>query len=75
MAATANGEVVKSPGTFVLSTYCTCPDVSLTITPDFKLPNGEKPNGVNGGGTEQKLKLKNRNFLFRFFEILLIYII
>jgi len=55
MAATANGEVVKSPGTFVLSTYCTCPDVSLTITPDFKLPNGEKPNGVNGGGTEGQI--------------------
>ena len=55
MAAKADGEVVKSPGTFVVSNYCTCPDVSLTVTPDFKLPDGEKPNKVNGGGTDGQL--------------------
>ena len=55
MAAKADGEVVKSPGTFVVSNYCTCPDVSLTVTPDFKLPDGEKPNTVNGGGIDGQL--------------------
>ena len=29
-------ETVKSPGTLVLSAYVTCPDITKTVTPDFK---------------------------------------
>ena len=38
MAAKADGEMVKSPGTVTVSLYAACPDVTLTVTPDFKLP-------------------------------------
>jgi phosphoribosylformylglycinamidine synthase len=31
-------EVVKSPGTLVISAYATCPDVTQVITPDIKEP-------------------------------------
>ena len=31
-------EVVKSPGTLVISAYVTCPDIRKTVTPDLKLP-------------------------------------
>ncbi|KAK9103965.1 hypothetical protein Scep_020809 [Stephania cephalantha] len=37
MAAHASGEVVKAPGNLVISTYVTCPDITLTVTPDLKL--------------------------------------
>ncbi|KYQ93691.1 phosphoribosylformylglycinamide synthase [Tieghemostelium lacteum] len=38
MAAKApNGEVVKAPGTLVVSTYVSCDDITKTITPDLKL--------------------------------------
>ncbi len=30
-------ETVKSPGTLVISAYVTCPDVTKTVTPDFKI--------------------------------------
>ena len=47
-------ETVKCPGALVMSAYCTCPDVSLTVTPDLKLPDSSDsslgPNKVNGGG-------------------------
>jgi phosphoribosylformylglycinamidine synthase len=46
----ATTETVKCPGALVMSAYVTCPDVSLTVTPDFKLPTGEQGNKVNGGG-------------------------
>jgi len=35
-----DGEVVKSPGEITISLYCTCPDVTLTVTPDLKSPPG-----------------------------------
>ncbi|CAI5970495.1 unnamed protein product, partial [Closterium sp. NIES-65] len=38
MAATAGGETVMAPGNLVLSAYVTCPDITLTVTPDLKLP-------------------------------------
>ena len=38
MAAKVNGELVKAPGTLVVSVYAACPDVSLTVTPDLKHP-------------------------------------
>ncbi|GJM96398.1 hypothetical protein PR202_ga13228 [Eleusine coracana subsp. coracana] len=37
MAAQCDGEVVKAPGNLVISTYVTCPDITLTVTPDLKL--------------------------------------
>ena len=47
-------ETVKCPGALVMSAYCTCPDVSLTVTPDFKLPDAASatsaPNRINSGG-------------------------
>ncbi|KAM0924814.1 hypothetical protein ACQ4PT_004730 [Festuca glaucescens] len=42
MAAQCDGELVKAPGNLVISAYVTCPDITLTVTPDLKL--GE--NGV-----------------------------
>ncbi|ONK73011.1 uncharacterized protein A4U43_C04F26100 [Asparagus officinalis] len=42
MAPCVSGEVVKAPGNIVISTYVTCPDITLTVTPDLKLGN----NGV-----------------------------
>ena len=38
MAASAGGETVKAPGNLVISAYVTCPDITLTVTPDLKLP-------------------------------------
>jgi phosphoribosylformylglycinamidine synthase len=40
MAAAAGGETVKAPGELVVSLYCTCPDITLTVTPNLKLPDG-----------------------------------
>ncbi|BBG95934.1 purine biosynthesis 4, partial [Prunus dulcis] len=37
MAAHVAGEVVKAPGNLVISVYCTCPDITKTVTPDLKL--------------------------------------
>lgn len=37
MAAQAGGETVMAPGNIVLSTYVTCPDITLTVTPDLKV--------------------------------------
>jgi phosphoribosylformylglycinamidine synthase len=31
-------EVVKAPGTLVISAYVTCPDIRQTVTPDLELP-------------------------------------
>ncbi|MCL4491003.1 MAG: phosphoribosylformylglycinamidine synthase [Nitrospirae bacterium] len=31
-------EVVKSPGTLVISAYASCPDVTKVVTPDIKMP-------------------------------------
>ena len=38
MAAKVGDELVKAPGTLVVSVYAACPDVSLTVTPDLKHP-------------------------------------
>jgi phosphoribosylformylglycinamidine synthase len=37
MAATADSEVVKTPGSLVISAYCDMPDITKTVTPDLKL--------------------------------------
>lgn len=31
-------QAVKAPGNLVVSAYVTCPDITLTVTPDLKLP-------------------------------------
>ncbi len=31
-------ETVKAPGALVISAYCTCPDITATVTPDLELP-------------------------------------
>ncbi|MDH4233480.1 MAG: phosphoribosylformylglycinamidine synthase, partial [Nitrospirota bacterium] len=36
--ASGKTEVVKSPGTLVISAYVTCPDITKVITPDIKMP-------------------------------------
>ena len=36
MAAKVGEQVVKAPGTLVVSVYAGCPDISLTVTPDVK---------------------------------------
>uniref|UniRef100_A0A1I7XAQ0 AIRS_C domain-containing protein n=1 Tax=Heterorhabditis bacteriophora TaxID=37862 RepID=A0A1I7XAQ0_HETBA len=38
MAAIVEGEVVKAPGTLVLSAYAPCVDITKVITPDLKGP-------------------------------------
>ncbi|KAK9877745.1 hypothetical protein WA026_019425 [Henosepilachna vigintioctopunctata] len=36
MAARVDKEVVKAPGTLVISTYAPCPDIRKVVTPDLK---------------------------------------
>lgn len=40
MAARVQHETITSPGTLVISNYVSCPDITLTVTPDLKCPNG-----------------------------------
>ena len=40
--ASGTSEVVKSPGTLVISAYATCPDITKVITPDIKRPGKSK---------------------------------
>ena len=40
MAARVGSETVKSPGSLVISVYAACPDVTATVTPDLKIPDG-----------------------------------
>ncbi len=42
MAATAGDEVVKAPGTLVMSCYVTVPDVTKKVTPALQLPGEGK---------------------------------
>lgn len=57
MAATVNKTtVVKSPGSLVVSTYVSCPDVRLVVTPDLK-----------GNGT--LIWIRVSGFLFSLFPI------
>ncbi|XP_069131309.1 phosphoribosylformylglycinamidine synthase-like isoform X2 [Argopecten irradians] len=41
MAARVEGQTVKAPGTLVISMYCGCPDITATVTPDLKCPQGK----------------------------------
>ena len=48
-------QVVKAPGNLVISAYVTCPDITLTVTPDLKLPGSGKLLWVHLGGGKQRL--------------------
>ena len=48
-------EIVKSPGTLVISAYVTCPDVAKVITPDVKKPGESKLIYVHLGGGRYRL--------------------
>jgi hypothetical protein len=48
-------QVVKAPGNLVISAYVTCPDITLTVTPDLKLPGRGKLLWVDLGGGSQRL--------------------
>lgn len=41
MAAQVDGEIVKSPGELSMTLYVTCPDITLTVTPDLKPSSDE----------------------------------
>ena len=56
MAALApDGETVKTPGTLVISAYCTCPDITRTVTPDLELPDRGRLLYVDLGGGRDRL--------------------
>jgi phosphoribosylformylglycinamidine synthase len=48
-------QVVKAPGNLVISAYVTCPDITLTVTPDLKLPGTGKLLWVDLGGGRKRL--------------------
>ncbi|XP_032832973.1 phosphoribosylformylglycinamidine synthase [Petromyzon marinus] len=41
MAARVGSNTVKAPGALVISAYVGCPDITATVTPDLKSPDGE----------------------------------
>jgi phosphoribosylformylglycinamidine synthase len=48
-------ETVKAPGELTISAYVTCPDVTKTVTPDFKLPGEGRLLYVDLGGGKHRL--------------------
>ena len=57
MVAGSSGrtEVVKAPGTLVISAYVTCPDVTRVITPDLKRPGESKLIYIDLGEGKNRL--------------------
>ena len=58
VAPTGSGqedELVKSPGTLVISAYVTCPDITKTVTPDLKLPGRGRILYIDLGGGRSRL--------------------
>ena len=53
--AGAGGETVKAPGNLVVSAYVACPDVTLTVTPDLKLPGAGRLVHVDLTGGRRRL--------------------
>ncbi|MDA8100874.1 MAG: phosphoribosylformylglycinamidine synthase [Nitrospiraceae bacterium] len=53
--ADGTSETVKSPGTLVISTYVTCPDITKTVTPDIKLPGWDKLLFIDLGSGKNRL--------------------
>ncbi|MBA4349034.1 MAG: phosphoribosylformylglycinamidine synthase [Thermodesulfovibrio sp.] len=48
-------EVVKSPGTLVISAYATCPDITKVITPDLKMPGKSRLIYIDLGSGKNRL--------------------
>ncbi len=48
-------QVVKAPGNLVISAYVTCPDITLTVTPDLKLPGRGRLLWVDLSGDRKRL--------------------
>ena len=48
-------ETVKSPGTFVISAYATCPDITKVMTPDIKMPGKSKLLFIDLGRGKNRL--------------------
>uniref|UniRef100_W5MXD2 Phosphoribosylformylglycinamidine synthase n=1 Tax=Lepisosteus oculatus TaxID=7918 RepID=W5MXD2_LEPOC len=46
MAARVGGHTVKAPGALVISVYAVSPDITATVTPDLKDPEGKGAAGV-----------------------------
>uniref|UniRef100_A0A8R1HM66 Glutamine amidotransferase type-1 domain-containing protein n=1 Tax=Caenorhabditis japonica TaxID=281687 RepID=A0A8R1HM66_CAEJA len=57
MAVTAQGEVVKSPGTLVLSAYAPCTNITKVVTPALSAMPGSKIVWVRCGGDRTKMRL------------------
>ncbi|KAK3280418.1 hypothetical protein CYMTET_11738 [Cymbomonas tetramitiformis] len=55
MAANAGGESVKAPSNLVISAYAPCPDITLTVTPDLKLPGGGRLIHVDIAAGERRM--------------------
>jgi phosphoribosylformylglycinamidine synthase len=57
LAPTPEGgdEIVKAPGSLVVSAYVTCPDINKTVTPDLKLPGEGHLIYVDLGGGRRRL--------------------
>ncbi|KAF0921008.1 hypothetical protein E2562_037987 [Oryza meyeriana var. granulata] len=55
MAAQCDGEVVKAPGNLIISAYVTCPDITLTVTPDLKLGNDGVLQHIDLGKGKRRL--------------------
>ena len=52
---TGKDEIVKGPGTLVISGYVTCPDITKTVTPDLKLPGSGKLLYIDLGHGQNRL--------------------
>jgi len=48
-------ETVKAPGALVISAYVTCPDITMTVTPDLQLPGRGKLLYIDLGGGRYRL--------------------
>jgi hypothetical protein len=48
-------QVVKAPGNLVISAYVGCPDITLTVTPDLKLPGSGRLLWVDLSGGRKRL--------------------
>ncbi len=57
LAPRADGgeETVKAPGSLVISTYVTCPDVRQVVTPDLKLPGESRLLLIDLGSGRNRL--------------------
>jgi phosphoribosylformylglycinamidine synthase len=55
MRPDGSSEIVKSPGTLVISAYVSCPDIAKTVTPDLKMPGWGKLLFIDLSGGKNRL--------------------